>query len=32
VVDTLRSVRGEGHQATGAAAQVLEMMERDAGF
>ena len=31
-VETLRSARGEGDQATGAAAQVLEIMERDAGF
>ena len=31
VVETLRCVRGDGDQATLAAAQVLEMMERDAG-
>jgi hypothetical protein len=32
VAETLRRVRGDGDQATGAAAQVLEMMEQDAGF
>jgi hypothetical protein len=32
VAETLRRVRGDGDQATGAAAQILEMMERDAGF
>jgi|GEM_PF-2017911 len=32
VVETLRRVHGDGDQATGAAAQVLEMMERDAGL
>jgi len=32
VVGILRRVRGDGDQTTFAAAQVLEMMERDAGF
>jgi hypothetical protein len=32
VVGTLRRVRGDGDQTTYAAAQVLEMMERDVGF